>query len=65
MADTRERLTETELEAIEALARENESETYREPLLALVDEVRRLRGGRARSGAARVRRPRRAAGGGP
>ena len=44
MPDARERLTETDLEAIEALARENESETYRGPLLALVDEVRRLRG---------------------
>ena len=37
-------LTEPDLEAIESLARENESETYRGPLLALVDEVRRLRG---------------------
>ncbi len=44
MTDARERLSETDLEAIEALARENEAETYRGPLLALVDEVRRLRG---------------------
>ena len=44
MTDARERLTEAEVEAIETLARENESETYRGPLLALVDEVRRLRG---------------------
>ena len=43
MPNTRERLTERELEAIEALARENAGEPYRGPLLALVDEVRRLR----------------------
>ena len=36
-------LTEADLLEIEALARENHSETYRGPLLALVDEVRRLR----------------------
>jgi hypothetical protein len=36
-------LTEADLDEIEALARENESETYRGPLLALVDEVRRFR----------------------
>ncbi len=44
MTDARERLTGADLEEIEALARANESETYRGPLLALVDEVRRLRG---------------------
>ena len=44
MTDARGRLTETDLETIEALARENESENFRGPLLALVDEVRRLRG---------------------
>ena len=44
MTDPRERLTETDLETIEALAREDASETYRGPLLALVAEVRRLRG---------------------
>jgi len=37
-------LTEADLEEIEALASVNESETYRGPLLALVGEVRRLRG---------------------
>jgi hypothetical protein len=40
----REHRTETDLEEIEHLARENKSETYRGVLLALVDEVRRLRG---------------------
>ena len=35
--------TETDLEEIEHMARENAAETYRGPLLALVDEVRRLR----------------------
>jgi len=44
MLDTERRLTESDLAEIEHLARENESETYRGPLLALVDEVRRLRG---------------------
>ena len=44
MTDAKKRFARTKLEAIEALARENESETYRGPLLALVDEVRRLRG---------------------
>jgi hypothetical protein len=43
MSDSRSRLTETDLEEIEHLARENRSETYRGALLALVDEVRRLR----------------------
>ena len=43
MRDSANRLTETELEEIEHMARENKSETYRGPLLALVDEVRRLR----------------------
>ena len=36
-------LTETELEEIESIARQNAAETYRGPLLALDDEVRRLR----------------------
>ena len=36
-------LTETEIEEIERMARENTGEPYRGPLLALVDEVRRLR----------------------
>jgi hypothetical protein len=35
--------TEPDLDAIEELARANESETYRGALLALVAEVRRLR----------------------
>ena len=35
--------TESDLDAIEELAKANESETYRGPLLALVGEVRRLR----------------------
>ncbi len=35
--------TEPDLDEIEELARTNESETYRGPLLALVHEVRRLR----------------------
>jgi len=39
----RGRLTEIELGEIERMARENAGEPYREPLLALVDEVRRLR----------------------
>ena len=39
----RGRLTETDLEEIEHMARENAGEPYRGPLLALVDEVRRLR----------------------
>ncbi len=43
MPDARERLTETELEEIERMARENAGEPYRGPLLALVEEVRRLR----------------------
>ncbi len=43
MPDTRERLTEHDLQAIERLARENAGEPYRGPLLALVAEVRRLR----------------------
>ena len=37
------RLTETDLEEIEHIARENAGEPYRDPLLALVAEVRRLR----------------------
>ena len=44
MPDTRERLTEAELEEIERMARENIGEPCRGPLLALVGEVRRLRG---------------------
>ena len=43
LADTRPHLTEPDLDEIEELARANESETYRGPLLALVEEVRRLR----------------------
>jgi len=43
MPDSVGRLTETELEEIEVIARENAAETYRGVLLALVDEVRRLR----------------------
>ncbi len=39
----RGRLTEPDLDEIEGLARANASETYRGALLALVDEVRRLR----------------------
>jgi hypothetical protein len=37
-------LTDAELEEIEALAKTNAAETYRGALLALVAEVRRLRG---------------------
>ena len=37
-------LTELELAEIEAEAKTNAAETYRGPLLALVEEVRRLRG---------------------
>ncbi len=36
-------LSESELEEIERLARTDAAEAYRGPLLALVDEVRRLR----------------------
>ena len=36
-------LTEPDLDEIEKLARADESETYRGALLALVEEVRRLR----------------------
>ena len=36
-------ITETDLSEIERIARENAGEPYRGPLLALVDEVRRLR----------------------
>ena len=36
-------LTEPDLDEIERMARENKFETYRGPLLALVNEVRRLR----------------------
>ena len=43
MPDARERLTEPDLDEIEELATANEAEPYRGPLLALVDEVRRLR----------------------
>ncbi len=47
-------LTEAELDEIERMARENKSEPYRGPLLALVGEVRRLRevalGGEVTSG---------------
>ena len=44
MPDAQGHLTEAELEAIERLARENTGEPYRGTLLALVGEVRRLRG---------------------
>ena len=43
MPDARERLTEPDLDEIERMARENAGEPYRGPLLALVEEVRRLR----------------------
>ncbi len=43
MPDSLGRLTEAGLEEIERMARENAGEPYRGPLLALVDEVRRLR----------------------
>ena len=43
MPESRSRLTETELEEIERMARENAGEPYRGPLLALVGEVRRMR----------------------
>ena len=36
-------LTDAELDEIEQLARTDAAEAYRGPLLALVDEVRRLR----------------------
>ena len=42
------RLTETDLDEIERLSKSNAAETYRGPLLALVEVVRRLRGDRAR-----------------
>ncbi len=44
MSDTRPRLSDADLDAIEAEAKTNAAETYRGPLLALVGEVRRLRG---------------------
>ena len=44
MPDAQGRLTEHELDEIERMARENIGEPCRGPLLALVDEVRRLRG---------------------
>ncbi len=43
LTDTGPRFTEPDLDEVEELARANESEPYRGPLLALVDEVRRLR----------------------
>ena len=44
MADCKTKpLTGAELEEIERMVRENAGEPYRGPLLALVDEVRRLR----------------------
>lgn len=49
MPDAARRLTEADLEEIERLAATNAAETYRGPLLALVDEVRRLRAVRERS----------------
>ena len=45
MADCKMKpLSEAGLEEIESIARQNAAETYRGPLLALVGEVRRLRG---------------------
>ena len=44
MPDRGGRLTEAELAEIERIARESAVETYRGPVLALVGEVRRLRG---------------------
>ena len=44
MPDAAGRLIESDLEEIARLAKTNAAETYRGPLLALVDEVRRLRG---------------------
>ena len=41
--ETSHRLSDADLAEIERLARENAGEPYRGPLLALVDEVRRLR----------------------
>ena len=44
MADCKVKpLTEADLTEIERMARENAGEPYRGPLLALVEEVRRLR----------------------
>ena len=43
-------LTELDLAEIEAEAMTNAAETYRGPLLALVDEVRQLRGLRLEGG---------------
>ena len=44
MHEPRPRLSEADLDEIEAEAETNAAETYRGPLLALVGEVRRLRG---------------------
>ena len=41
--ETTSRLSDSDLAEIESLARANTGEPYRGPLLALVDEVRRLR----------------------
>ena len=41
--DTGPQLTEPDLDEIERMARKNAGEPYRGPLLALADEVRRLR----------------------
>ncbi len=43
LTDTGPHLTEPDLDEIEEVARASEPETYRGPLLALVDEVRRAR----------------------
>ena len=48
-------LTEPDLEEIERLAREDKSETYRGALLALVEEVRRLRKVALRESASEMR----------
>ena len=55
MPDARDRLTESDLEQIEALAHKDSAENFRGPLLALVDEVRRLRGIATEGGATRDR----------
>jgi hypothetical protein len=48
-------LTEPDLDEIEKLARADESETYRGALLALVEEVRRLRKVALRESASEMR----------
>ena len=60
MPDAKSRLTEAELDEIERMARTNIGEPCRGPLLALVDEVRRLRSGERRDDSSLRRRCRRA-----